>query len=434
MIFIFIILCMMIGGCKEGNFFDIQSTMRPPKITGIESDIKNTVQQYTGIDVIWKYPRRGDYKSSIVLCDINGDGNDEAVVFYGLEEEKSGIYMMILHNVNGSWQVVNKFYNECYGIDKIIFEDLKGNNGKQLLVGYRLPDKVKNHLQIYDYDGNEYKELNNGYIYNDFSIRDFNKDAVNELMILATDLENYKTSCQLIKFHDDTIGVIDSLEIKREIIRYENMTSGKLNDSYEGIFLDYRKSDGSIETEVFFVDKEENKLKCMFTSNYTKRDIPLFCESITEDNIISIPIQVDMKLESDSKSSGTYMIEWSKFNKDLSKMYCEKESICNYNIGYNLFIPNNWKGRIEYEIGENLMHQIFNEICQDENGNVTHKNILELIKLNRNEWQSIEDKSKYTLIMQQNEFYYIAEIPDTESELFVSKDYIINNFSLLDSN
>lgn len=55
--------------------------MSPPKATGDKADIQRVIEESAG-SYTFKYPQKGDYRSAVIMHDINGDGTDEAVAFY----------------------------------------------------------------------------------------------------------------------------------------------------------------------------------------------------------------------------------------------------------------------------------------------------------------------------------------------------------------
>lgn len=60
---------------------DTQNLMSPPKATGDKADIQRVIEESAG-SYTFKYPQKGDYRSAVIMHDINGDGTDEAVAFY----------------------------------------------------------------------------------------------------------------------------------------------------------------------------------------------------------------------------------------------------------------------------------------------------------------------------------------------------------------
>ena len=59
---------------------DTQNLMSPPKATGDKADIQRVIEESAG-SYTFKYPQKGDYRSAVIMHDINGDGTDEAVAF-----------------------------------------------------------------------------------------------------------------------------------------------------------------------------------------------------------------------------------------------------------------------------------------------------------------------------------------------------------------
>ena len=56
--------------------------MKPPKATGERQEIYSVLEEKANHQLTLRYPKAGEYRSAIVMKDVTGDGNDEAIAFY----------------------------------------------------------------------------------------------------------------------------------------------------------------------------------------------------------------------------------------------------------------------------------------------------------------------------------------------------------------
>lgn len=61
--------------------------MRPPVMTEEQTEIYNAAKQIIGDDVIFKYPLAQGTHSAFVFYDVDGDQQEEAIVFYQKETD-----------------------------------------------------------------------------------------------------------------------------------------------------------------------------------------------------------------------------------------------------------------------------------------------------------------------------------------------------------
>ena len=77
------------AGCSLGTSID--TLMAPPKLSVEQEQIYNALTDAAGTSISLKYPKSGKYLSAFIVEDIDGDGGNEAVVFY----EKSSLALVI---------------------------------------------------------------------------------------------------------------------------------------------------------------------------------------------------------------------------------------------------------------------------------------------------------------------------------------------------
>ena len=67
-------------GCSFGASID--TLMSPPKLSMEQEQIYSALTAAVGNNISLKYPKSGKYLSAFIIEDIDGDGGNEALVFY----------------------------------------------------------------------------------------------------------------------------------------------------------------------------------------------------------------------------------------------------------------------------------------------------------------------------------------------------------------
>ena len=96
-------LCAL-SGCSFGASID--TLMAPPKLSVEQEQIYNALTSTTGSAISLKYPKSGKYLSAFIIEDIDGDGSNEAVVFYERNVhsvDENPLRINILDKENGKW-------------------------------------------------------------------------------------------------------------------------------------------------------------------------------------------------------------------------------------------------------------------------------------------------------------------------------------------
>lgn len=78
-IWVFYAFFLLLTGCSFSTGID--TLIAPPKLSREQEYIYNALKNYTGANISLKYPKSGDYLSAFIIADIDGDDDEEAIVF-----------------------------------------------------------------------------------------------------------------------------------------------------------------------------------------------------------------------------------------------------------------------------------------------------------------------------------------------------------------
>lgn len=176
-----LVLLSIFTGCSMYGL-DMYSMICPPRSLDEMAKIKDVVQNTAGADIILKYPKQGEYRSAIIMMDIDNDGQDEAIVFYEKESPKSVVHMMIIDNMSGTWKSVGVFERKSIDVDQVLFADMHGNNINEIIVWFDGYNSKGKNISVYSYDGKNLRESSSEEIYSDFMLLDFDQDGCEEIL------------------------------------------------------------------------------------------------------------------------------------------------------------------------------------------------------------------------------------------------------------
>ena len=131
------------------------------------------------------YPAGGSYRSPYIFTDLDGDEEQEAVVFYTVEDEPL-VYLQILDKSDGRWRARNALPGTEGEVLFVDFRHLSGDGATDLLVGWREPDREFDTLYLYRYRdaalSEEFHVSCDG-----MAIADFDGDGYEELIAATVD-------------------------------------------------------------------------------------------------------------------------------------------------------------------------------------------------------------------------------------------------------
>ena len=130
------VLCLLLTGCTFGTSID--NLMSPPKLSVEQEQIYNALTDAAGSSISLKYPRSGRYLSAFIVEDIDGDGGNEALVFYektSLAAPENTLRINILDKENDKWRSVFDTPAEGSEIEKVTISTLGDNERINLIIG-----------------------------------------------------------------------------------------------------------------------------------------------------------------------------------------------------------------------------------------------------------------------------------------------------------
>ena len=171
------------------NFSASTETMlTPPRLTAEQEQIYQALQSAAGSQISLKYPKSGERLSAFTVEDLDGDGTDEAIVFYEAGRsgtEENPLRLCLLDQRGGKWRTVSEYPAAGAEIERVDIERLGENKRKNLILRYSYVDGAEHAATVYHYeDGALIQSLS--VTYSMLEIRDLNQDGTAEIFLTNT--------------------------------------------------------------------------------------------------------------------------------------------------------------------------------------------------------------------------------------------------------
>ncbi len=333
------VMLLLCSGCSL-NFFSVESLMSPPLQSGKNGEVEEAFKKLMAEKTIQlRTPQSGDYQTAFILFDINGDSQEEAVVFYTDSSIDASVRMSFMESVNDTWVIASDVKGAGSGVFDVSFSDMDNDGVYEILVGWSLFDtKTSKIVSVYQVSMGEkgvfvLNTLGNEY-YNSKSITDFNGDEKEDLVLVYLDdtgeSQQSYFRCFSLSEHDDFVKYsdvkLDSHISSVSKIQYDTVKYA--GDSCRRVFIDCIKTESSMFTEILYWDSEDLKavrdIKNPVTS--TLRSSKIYCSDIDGDGLLEIPSNTKLngadKLLTVKRASVQYtftMLEWLNCFGDKSE-------------------------------------------------------------------------------------------------------------------
>lgn len=215
---------------------DVESLLTPPLLSDLQVEVDDALRDVVGQDLHLHYPVEGDYRSPYLFFDLDQDGNEEALVFYSLEEDDSTIYLHLMSHDGVQWRAGAALPGKGAEVAFVQFCPLYSAEETSILVGWNDANRGSSIAAVYSLEQNGLKELY-ATPYDRLAIADFDKDGTMELL---TARRQDGILLRLIGAENGALTVLDSKTSTLELQTLFQPVIGDISRSLPGIVLSGR--------------------------------------------------------------------------------------------------------------------------------------------------------------------------------------------------
>lgn len=96
--------------------------MHPPQLTEEQREITSALEAALGKGGYeLKYPQNGGYSSTVLFQDMDGDGEDEAIVFFLADVKGNNVRVGILDRNQEGWRLVCEAGGLGTAVEEVVF-------------------------------------------------------------------------------------------------------------------------------------------------------------------------------------------------------------------------------------------------------------------------------------------------------------------------
>lgn len=309
LILMLVIAALILCGCSMTT---VDGMYKIPK----RSDNFNSLQ--TAIDdamigLAYCAPLAGENRQTVHMADLDGDNEDEFLLFAKGSEEKP-LRIMVFRKIDDSY--VNTDTVACNGtaFDQVEYVDMNGD-GLEMIVGCQLSDQVIRTASVYSFVGGKLQErvsVN----YTKFLTTDLNGDGFSELFLLKPGLtETDAGVAELYGMHQGEIKRYNAVTMSRPVDRLKRIIQGKLDGGKTAVYIASAADENSLITDVCTLI-EQSLVNITLsgdagTSIHTMRSFYVYADDIDADGVVELPALLPMRPVQVSANTDTHqLIRW----------------------------------------------------------------------------------------------------------------------------
>ena len=195
--------CLLLTGCSipmQEETVQVEELLRAPRLAGDYGALQTALNDWLGESAQLKYPLQGDLLSPFVLQDFDGDGEQDAAVFYTTALTSNVCVAFLRKNSGGAWQVSQTVEGLADSVDNVRLAQLQAGGTSQLVVGYAA-SQDDHYLAVYSYENGEVSAILEQ-AYEQYLVEDITGGGSEDLILMST-LEDSGVQIELLTVDKD---------------------------------------------------------------------------------------------------------------------------------------------------------------------------------------------------------------------------------------
>ena len=352
-------LLLLLGGCA---FSSPEELYAVPRASEDYQNLQEQIDQVRGAGAEYAGPLQGTNTQPVQLMDLDGDGIQEAVAFFrttaadGSPPLKIYIYRQTGQGDYALWNIIQ---GDGTAINSISYEDLdgytdaQGRTDKELVVSWRLSDKVYQ-LMAYSVRSPEAERLMNPISYTDYTLWDMDKDNQREIVVLNLNTVDGIGQADYYDYRDGQMVLQSSAPLSNAItglVSDSRPRTGFLNHngiSEPALFVTSNLTTGVI-TDIFAWDGELKNITYNPVTSMSEGTLRLSnniaIQDINGDGYLEIPKPTALPDPRSTGSADFWSVQWIQYSLD-GQSTVVYTTYYNGEDGWYLVLPETWQGRI----------------------------------------------------------------------------------------
>lgn len=332
---------LLLTGCANFRISaTIEDLISPVSPSGDNAGIQSAVDEYCKTGYSIKIPASGNYTTSFILHDLDGDGMNEAVAFYEMSDKTGTVCMAVLKKNNDKWSVIEKIDGAATDVNSVDFCDLNNDSSEEIIVCWSIVSKTTgSSLNVYKQtvtQSGEYKlkKISDSVTASNFVCVDMNDDGANELLIFTNGASSDYPKAELYSYKNDKKAFLGSTKLDNGITLFERITCAKTDEGMS-VFADAVKSNGSsMVTELIYWSDYYDSIISPFYSystgktSATSRNNEITSRDIDNDGFVEIPTDASIKKLPAEISAQNWMVyDNTVLNHKCYSISCKRDGI-----------------------------------------------------------------------------------------------------------
>ena len=332
------VIAILFTGC---NMRTIDQMYCLPKRSEDYLNLQSAIEESMA-DLEYHAPISGDHQQPVQTVDLDGDGNEECLVFAKGSGEKP-LKILIFAQKNNKYLLAGIIENNGTAFEQVQYVPFTNREGYDLVVGRLVSEQVVRPVSVYSmHDGKLEQILTTQY--SRFVTADLNSDGMSELLILRPgDAPAAYGIAELYGFRNGVLERSQEVTMSEPADKIKRIMVNRLVDGPAAVYVASDVKGSAIITDVFALLEDTFTNVSLSnesgTSVQTLRNYYVYANDVDNDGTLELPDLLPVTNAVDASVADQYLIRWYAMNSDgseVNKMY----TYHSFQGGWYLELPN----------------------------------------------------------------------------------------------
>ena len=344
-----LVLTIFLCGCMIKTVDELYT---PPKHSDEYNNLQAAIDQLMTQGANYCAPVSGVNQQSVQLADLDGDGEDEAVVFLKVTSEKP-LRACIFDQKDGIYSNIAIIEASGSAFASCEYVQLDDTPGLDLILCKQLSDSVSQSMSAYAMRDGHMIELMSE-TYSQYTTADLDRDGRKDIFLLRFDTEEPAGVAELYRYREGLLEREPEAYLSVGAQPVKRIITGDLVQEVPAVFVASSYEDDAVVTDVFAFRNGtfQNVTSSDGLSNQTVRSSFVYASDIDSDGLIELPEL--LMLPSADESGDLYsLIRW--YNLDLKNNKTVKMTTYHrFSSGWYVVLPDRWEDQITISRSEEV--------------------------------------------------------------------------------
>lgn len=418
-----VLLC---SGCLNKDMEELFTIPRPSEEY---LDLENAIDEVLASGAGYSSPTGGNYRQSVQLMDIDGDGASEAVAFFSASGENP-LKLYVFKNAGDGYETMLRLEGEGTGFASVDYADLDGDGWLEIVTARQLSNELRM-LTVYsvkDYQATALLTAD----FAQYVLTDINGDELKEMFIFRQNLSELTGTVQLCGFTGGSANLTAEESLSNGMESIARIKAGRLEGGTNAIFVDGTYQ-GGVVTDIIAL--KNGKLRNITRSAEsgaslsTVRQQVTYCRDIDGDGIVEVPLLRNLP----TAGSAVYrVIDWESFSS-IGRSKIKATTYHNFSDGWYLTLPKEWGDLVTIRRDDSVSGERAVIFSLYNGPDMEPSDFLAVYALTGENREDKAARDGRFILRREDEVIYAAKLLDGASgwELAPDAAYVRANFSLI---